>query len=70
MTLDVEVVKRRRKVMMVANVIAAVAALASIVAYFKLEQAWILGAFVLALLIGFGAQIWFIMGLRGPGKGA
>ena len=70
MTLDVEAVKRRRTVMMVANVVAAVGAVASIVVYFKFEQSWALVTFVLALLLGFGAQIWFIMGLRGPGRGA
>ena len=70
MTLDVEAVKRRRTVMMVANVVAAVGAVASIIVYFKFEQSWAMGAFVLALLLGFGAQIWFIMGLRGPGRGA
>jgi len=69
MSLDVETVKRRRNVMMIANVIAAVTAVAAIVLYFKLEQSWALVAFILALALGFGAQIWFIMGLRGPRKG-
>ena len=65
--LDLEVVKRRRAVMMIANVVAAATAIGSIVLYFKLDQSWALVSFVLALLLGFGAQIWFIAGLRRKG---
>ncbi len=65
---DLAAVKRRRNVMMIANVAAAVTAIAAIVLYyFKFAQSWALVAFVLALLVGFGAQIWFIAGLRRKG---
>lgn len=67
--LDLAAVKRRRNVMMIVNVLAAAAALVSIVAYFKLALGWALIPFVAALLAGFAAQIWFIAGLKGPGKG-
>ena len=70
MTLDVATIKKRRTVMMVANVVAAVIALASIVAYFQLQLGWALVPFVVALAGGFAAQIWFIAGLKGPGKGS
>ena len=70
MTVDVATIKRRRTIMMVVNVLAALAALASIVAYFKFALGWALIPFVVALVAGFAAQIWFIAGLRGPGKGA
>ena len=70
MTLDLETVKRRRNIMMIVNTLAALAALAAAVGYFWFELPWALGGFVVALLVGFGAQIWFIAGLRGPGKGA
>jgi len=70
MTLDLAQVKRRRTIMMVVNVLAALAALASIAAYFMLGLGWALIPFVVALVVGFAAQIWFIAGLRGPGKGA
>jgi hypothetical protein len=70
MTLDVATVKKRRAVMMIVNVLAALTALAAIVAYFKLALGWALGVFVVALLAGFAAQIWFIAGLKGPGKGS
>ena len=70
MSLDVATIKRRRNIMMVANVLAAVTAIAAIVAYFKFALGWALIVFIVALLAGFGAQIWFIAGLRGPKKGA
>jgi CHASE2 domain-containing sensor protein len=66
MSLDLATIKRRRAIMMVVNVVAAVAALVSIVAYFKLALGWALIPFVVALLVGFAAQIWFIAGLKGP----
>ena len=64
---DLAAVKRRRNTMMIANVVAAVTAIASIILYFKFAQSWALVAFVLALVMGFGAQIWFISGLRRKG---
>jgi hypothetical protein len=70
MTLDVAQVKKRRAVMMAVNAFAVLAALAALVGYFKFALGWALIVFVAALIVGFGAQIWFIAGLRGPGKGA
>ena len=64
MSLDLATAKCRRTVMMIVNVVAALAAIAAIVAYFKFAQGWALIAFVAALLVGFGGQIWFIAGLR------
>ena len=65
MSLDLATAKRRRTVMMIVNVLAALTAIAAIVAYFRFAQGWALIAFVAALLAGFGGQIWFIAGLRG-----
>ena len=70
MSLDVATIKKRRTVMMVANVAAALIAIASIVVYFQLQLGWALVPFVVALAGGFAAQIWFIAGLQGPGKGS
>ena len=64
---DLAVLKKRRTVMMVVNVLAALTALAGVVAYFKFAQDWALFVFVGALLAGFGAQVWFIAGLRRNG---
>lgn len=69
MTVDLDTIKKRRTTMMVVNVLAALIAVASIVAYFKLQLGWALIVFVVALLAGFATQIWFIAGLKGPGKG-
>ena len=65
MTAGLEAAKRRRTVMMIVNVAAALTAIAAIVAYFRFAQSWALIAFVAAPLVGFGGQIWFIAGLRG-----
>jgi hypothetical protein len=70
MSLDVATMKRRRAVMMAVCGGAVLAAFASFVFYFKFGQGWARIAAVLALLVGFGAQAWFIAGLRSPGKGA
>ena len=70
MSLDVATIKKRRAIMMVVNVLAALIAIVSIVAYFKLQLGWTLIVFVVALVSGFAAQIWFIAGLKGPGKGS
>jgi hypothetical protein len=69
MTLDVAAFKRRRAIMIAANVAAALGALAGALGYFQFAQDWALVVFVAALVLGFGAQIWFIAGLRGPRKG-
>ena len=70
MSLDTQALKKRRAVMFAVNALALLAALAASVGYFKVAQAWALAAFVAALLVGFGAQIWFIAGLRRMSKGA
>ena len=38
-------------------------ALAAVVAYFKFALDWALVAFVLSMMVGFGAQVWFIVGV-------
>ena len=70
MTLDIAQVRRRRTIIMVVNASAAALALASVVGWFHFGQGWAIVPVVGALLTGFGAQIWFIAGLRGSGKGA
>jgi hypothetical protein len=64
---DLQALKKRRTVMMIVNVAAALAALGSALLYIRGET-WAGAGFVVALLLGFGTQIWFIAGLRG-GKG-
>ena len=68
--MDPVLMKKRRNLMMVVNVLAALGALAGIVGYFEFDVSWALFVVVGALLVGFGAQIWFIAGLRGSKGGA
>jgi ABC-type thiamin/hydroxymethylpyrimidine transport system permease subunit len=70
MSLDIAAVKRRRSIMLAVNGLAVLGAAAAAVGYFVYAQSWALLVFVAALLAGFGAQIWFIAGLRKPRKGA
>jgi hypothetical protein len=62
--------KRRRMIMMIVNALAALAAVGGAAGYFRFGQTWALVVFLAAVIAGFVAQIWFIAGLRGPGKGA
>ena len=70
MTLDVAALKRRSAVLKVVNLASLAVAGAGAVGYFRFGLDWALFLFIGALAIGFAAQIWFIIGLRGPGKGA
>jgi len=69
-TIDLQASRRRLMVMGVINVVAVLAAAASLVGYFRFDVTWALAAFVVAMLVGFGAQIWFIAALRRADKGA
>jgi hypothetical protein len=55
--------RQRFTAMFVATVGCFVIAFAAIVAHVSFGQAWALPLFVLAILSGFGAQIWFVVGL-------
>ena len=67
MSIDVAAAKRRLVVMGAITTVAVIAALAAAVGYFGLHQGWALAAFAAALLVGFGAQVWFIATLRRGG---
>jgi hypothetical protein len=69
-SVDVARAKRRLMIMGVINVVAILAALAAAIGYFGLHLGWALIAFAGALLMGFGAQIWFIAGVRRAKEGA
>ena len=66
MSFDAETLKKRRNMMLAINGLAVLIAAASAVGYFVYAQPLALAGFVAALAAGFGAQIWFIAGLRGP----
>jgi hypothetical protein len=69
-TLDVKLAKRRLAVMGAINAVAVIAAMGALVGYFRFHLDWALVAFAALLLVGIGAQIWFIAGLRRADKGA
>lgn len=69
MSFDAATLKKRRNLMLAVNGLAVLVAAGSAVGYFAYAQPLALGGFVAALVAGFGAQIWFIAGLRGPRRG-
>ena len=64
MTLDVETIKRRRNIMMIANVVAALVAIGGIALYAQGET-WGIALTVAAVAAGFGVQMWFVAAVRG-----
>lgn len=56
--------QRRVKVMGAIVVVATVIAFPSAIGAFAYGHHWLVAPFVAALIAGFGAQIWFILGLR------
>ena len=70
MSIDVAAAKRRLAVMGAVNAAAVLAAAGALVGYFRFHLGWSLAAFVAVLLVGIGAQIWFIASLRRANKGA
>ena len=69
MSLDLDRMRRRSHVVMAISLLAGVCAAAGIYGYLQLHQPWTMALFVAAAVVGFGCQIWFIIGLRGPKNG-
>jgi hypothetical protein len=69
-TIEVRAAKRRLAVMIAVNVAVLAAALSALVAYFRFHIEWALMAFAGAMVVGVGAQIWFIAALVRANKGA
>ena len=67
--IDPVVARRRMLIMGALTAVAVLAALAAIVAWSQGLE-WAVFAFAAALVVGFGAQIWFIVGLRRLDRGA
>ena len=68
MSADLEGMKKRRDLMLKVNGIALVIGIAAIVAKFKFQVWWALYALVVALLIGFAAQCWFVWSITSTDK--
>jgi hypothetical protein len=69
MSVDFEKMKRRRTIMFVVSMLAGICAMGGLIGYLEFHQTWLVVPAVAAVLVGFGSQIWFIAGLRGPSKG-
>lgn len=67
---DLEIAKRRLKTMLTYSGGSALIAIVAMTAALRLHQDWLMGVFGLAVIVGFGAQIWFILGLRRTKTGA
>jgi uncharacterized membrane protein YjjB (DUF3815 family) len=70
MTLDLKAAARRSSIMMGFSLFAGLCAIAGAIGYFKFHQSWALAAFLGAVVVGLGSQIWFIASLRRTDKGA
>lgn len=70
MTSEYARARNRLVAMAVANLVALLAAGGFAVGYFVRDIGWMLPAFIAALAVGFGVQIWFITGLGRNNKGA
>jgi hypothetical protein len=69
MSADLSQVKRRGALVAALCGVAFLAAVAGFVFYFKFGQQWARLAAIAALIVGFGAQTWFIFSLRRAGRG-
>jgi len=63
---DIDVQKRRFKIFIAIDVVMAVLVAGGLYAELVRGMAQARPAWVLALLVGFAAQVWFIMGFRKP----
>ncbi|MBX3482226.1 hypothetical protein [Phenylobacterium sp.] len=64
MTIDIEAIQRRRKVMMIANVVAALVAVIGIMLYAQ-GRTWAIALVIVAVAGGFAVQMWFMAAVRG-----
>jgi hypothetical protein len=65
---QIGVLRRRLMVMIAINAICVLVAVASMVGALNFHIGWMKPAFVVALLIGFGAQVWLFAGLMRSGS--
>ena len=70
MSLDLEQSKRRMMIMLAIDAVAFVVAIGAAIGAFGFKIEWLTFVFLIALLIGFAAQFWFIAGVRRSSKGA
>jgi hypothetical protein len=69
LTLDVDAAKKRLVTMLAIDGVCMLVAIVAAVGAFAYGVGWLNWLFGLAIVAGFGAQIWFIAALRRAGKG-
>jgi len=71
--IDVAAQRRRLMIMIAIDAVCVLVAMVAIIGALGFHVGWMLGLFVLAVLVGFGAQVWLMLGLRqgkaGPNSG-
>ena len=63
--IDVALQRRRLIRMLVIEALCVAVALASVIGFLSFHIPWLGALFVVAVLIGFSAQIWLVLGMRG-----
>jgi hypothetical protein len=66
---DIAVQRRRLMVMIAINAICVLAAIVSIIGALSFHLGWMMPVFIVAVLVGFGAQFWLFAGLMRSGSG-
>jgi hypothetical protein len=61
---DVAQLRRRLMIMATIDGVCVLVALAAMVGAWGFHVGWMLGLFVPAVVVGFGAQVWLVLGLR------
>lgn len=65
--IDVALQRKRLAVMLGVNAVSVVVAVIGVIGYLKHHQAWMGGLFAIAVLVGFAAHLWLVLGLRRKG---
>jgi hypothetical protein len=68
--IDVAQMKSRFVRMVVIDLVCLVVGMAAAVVAVRTGPEWLWGVFVVALVVGFAAQIWFVAGFKRSQKGA
>jgi len=63
--IDVAHQRRRLMIMLAFDALCVVAAIASVIGFLSFHVRWMGALFVLALIAGFAAQVWLVLGLKG-----
>lgn len=63
--MDLAVQRRRLMIMLIADAVCVLVAIGAVIGFLSFHIVWLGAVFVAAVLAGFAAQIWLVLGLRG-----